>query len=141
MWRRQRLWIAGRPIRKFAWQTVSARWSSISVSLSRSIRETSHHSSHSFDKPLSRFNVYVAQPEIKPGCILRRSNVNVLERRKLVSKETVETCKKSMNTFAFVGDLTDNPEISCVYHSEDAENQFLVDPKRAVMGDGYQAKP
>lgn len=45
-----------------------------------------------------------------------------------------------MNTFAFVGDLSDNPEISCVYHSEDAENQFLVDPKRAVMGDGYQAR-
>ena len=31
------------------------------------------------------FNVYVAQPEIKPGCVLRRSNVNVLESRKLVT--------------------------------------------------------
>ena len=140
MWRRPRSWIVGRPVRRFAWRTVSALWSSISVSLSRSIRETSCHS-HSSDDSLFRFNVYVAQPEIKPGCILRRSNVNVLERRKLVSKEAVETCKKSMNTFAFVGDLKDNPEISCVYHSEDAENQFLVDPKRAVMGDGYQAKP
>ena len=88
-----------------------------------------------------RFNVYVAQPEVKPGCILRRSNVNVLERRKLVSKDTVESCKKGMNTFAFVGDLKDSPEISCVYHSEEAENQFLVDPRRAVMGDGQQAKP
>jgi len=87
------------------------------------------------------FNVYVAQPEVKPGCILRRSNFNVLEKRKLVSRETVETCKKSMNTFAFVGDLNNNPEISCVYHSEDAENQFIVDPRRAVMGDGYSAKP
>ena len=28
-----------------------------------------------------------------------------------------------MNTFAFVGDLEKSPEVSCVYHSEDAENQ------------------
>lgn len=85
--------------------------------------------------------MYVTQPEVKPGCILRRSNFNVLEKRKLVSKEASETCKKSMNTFAFVGDLNNNPEISCVYHSEDAENQFIVDPRRAVMGDGITAKP
>ena len=36
-----------------------------------------------------RFNVYVTQPEIKPGCILRRSNYNVLEGRKLVSRKEV----------------------------------------------------
>ena len=35
-----------------------------------------------------------------------------------------------MNTFAFVGDLKDNPQISCVYHSEDAENQYLYNPKK-----------
>ena len=34
-----------------------------------------------------RFNVYVAQPEVKPGCVLRRSNVRVLESRKLVSND------------------------------------------------------
>lgn len=35
--------------------------------------------------PLPRsFNVYVSQPEVKPGCVLRRSNVNVLESRGLV---------------------------------------------------------
>lgn len=35
-----------------------------------------------------RFNVYVTQPEVKPGCVLRRSNVSVLESRGLVqSKE------------------------------------------------------
>ncbi len=28
-----------------------------------------------------------------------------------------------MNTFAFVGDLEGSPEVSCVYHSEEAENQ------------------
>ena len=36
-----------------------------------------------------RFNVYVAQPEVKPGCVLRRSNVRVLESRNLVTNEEV----------------------------------------------------
>jgi len=37
----------------------------------------------------------------------------------------VNACKRNMNTFAFVGDLANHPEVSCVYHSEEAENQFL----------------
>lgn len=84
------------------------------------------------------FNVYVTQPEVKPGCILRRSNVNVLEKRGLVKDKEVDLCKRGMNTFAYVGDLNNQPEVSCVYHSEDAENQFIVDPKKAVMGDGFR---
>lgn len=52
----------------------------------------------------------------------------------------VAECTKKMNTFAFVGDLEGDekhkPEISCVYHSEDAENMFLKNPKAARMGDG-----
>jgi hypothetical protein len=43
-----------------------------------------------------------------------------------------------MNTFAFVGNLEDSPEVSCVYHSEQAENQYLRDPLAAVLGDGKQ---
>jgi len=39
-----------------------------------------------------------------------------------------------------VGDLERSPEVSCVYHSEDAENQFLQNPKRAAMGDGFQPR-
>ena len=35
-----------------------------------------------------------------------------------------------------VGDLDKSPEVSCVYHSEDAENQFMKDPTKAVLGDG-----
>lgn len=35
------------------------------------------------------FNLYVTQPEVKPGCILRRSNFNVLEREKLVDNKQV----------------------------------------------------
>ncbi len=40
---------------------------------------------------LYRFNVYVAQPEVKPGCVLRRSNVNVLESRQLVDNDQVKS--------------------------------------------------
>jgi len=89
---------------------------------------------------LNPFNIYVAQPEVKPGCVLRRSNWSILEREKLVSGEQEADCKRSMNTFAFVGDLDKSPEVSCVYHSEEAENQFMRDPKGAVMGDGMQPR-
>jgi hypothetical protein len=85
---------------------------------------------------LNPFNVYVAQPEVKPGCVLRRSNWGVLERSNVVDKKTEDVCKQHLNTFAFVGDLDKSPEVSCVYHSEDAENQFMKDPTKAVLGDG-----
>ncbi|KAG2449539.1 hypothetical protein HYH02_005681 [Chlamydomonas schloesseri] len=94
------------------------------------------YSAMAFDQRLfvsfNPFNVYVSQPEVKPGCILRRSNVNVLENKKLVSGQQVDNCKRSMNTFAFVGDLDNSPEVSCVYHSEEAENQYLLNPRRLV---------
>ncbi len=35
------------------------------------------------------FNLYVTQPEVKPGCVLRRSNFAVLEREKLVTSKQV----------------------------------------------------
>ncbi|GHP04949.1 hypothetical protein PPROV_000370100 [Pycnococcus provasolii] len=99
------------------------------------------YSSMVFDQRLfvsfNPFNVYVAQPEIKPGCVLRRSNFAVLEREGLVSKDEAANCKRNLNTFAYVGDLKGNsPEVSCVYHSEEAENAFMQDPKKAVLGDG-----
>ncbi|XP_024358226.1 uncharacterized protein [Physcomitrium patens] len=86
------------------------------------------------------FNVYVSQTEVKPGCVLRQSNWSVLEARGLVTSDEVRACKRNMNTFGFVGDLRQAPEISCVYHSESAENQFLKDPSKATLGDGYQPK-
>jgi len=82
------------------------------------------------------FNVYVTQPEVKPGCVLRRANWSVLERRDLVERQQVADCKRQMNTFAFVGDLDKEPEVSCVYHSEDAENLFMQNPQKATLGDG-----
>lgn len=90
---------------------------------------------------LNPFNVYVSQPEVKPGCVLRRANVRALESRNLITPEQVKSCKNRMNTFAYVGDLQASPEVSCVYHSEEAENQYLKDPRAAVMGDGYQPRP
>lgn len=101
------------------------------------------YSAMAFDQRLfvsfNPFNVYVSQPEVKPGCILRRSNVGVLENKKLVTNTQVETCKRSMNTFAFVGDLDASPEVSCVYHSEEAENQYLLNPKRLVSANEAEA--
>lgn len=86
------------------------------------------------------FNVYVSQAEVKPGCVLRQSNWFVLESRGLVSSDEVKDCKRNMNTFGFVGDLRQAPEVTCVYHSESAENQFLKDPAKAALGDGFQPK-
>ena len=40
--------------------------------------------------PPCSFNVYVSQPEVKPGCVLRRANFNVLERRGLVDDQQVQ---------------------------------------------------
>ena len=46
-----------------------------------------------------------------------------------------------MNTFAYVGSLEEKPEVSCVYHSEEAENQFMLDPRRSNLGDGSRLTP
>lgn len=71
------------------------------------------------------------QADTKPGCVLRPANViEVLQRkRNLLTNEDVETCKSGMNTWAFVGDLNDHPQLSCVYQSDDAQNEFLSNPK------------
>ena len=87
------------------------------------------------------FNIYAMQSEVKPGCVLRRATAAVLEDRDLLTKDEFLECKNKMNTFGWVGDLEKSPEVSCLYHSETAENQFLKDPKRAVLGDGVRARP
>ncbi|PNH09412.1 hypothetical protein TSOC_003999 [Tetrabaena socialis] len=46
-------------------------------------------------------------------------------RCQLVTPHEVDLCKQRMNTFAYVGDLKTGPEVACVYHSEEAENQYL----------------
>ena len=84
------------------------------------------------------FNVYVAQADVKPACVLSQSNiVQVLEKRKLINDAEVRSCKKNMNTWAFVGDLDSQPQLSCVYQSEDAQNEFLSNPKLGIGEDVY----
>eukprot|EP00560_Eucampia_antarctica_P006492 CAMPEP_0197824006 /NCGR_PEP_ID=MMETSP1437-20131217/1324_1 /TAXON_ID=49252 ORGANISM="Eucampia antarctica, Strain CCMP1452" /NCGR_SAMPLE_ID=MMETSP1437 /ASSEMBLY_ACC=CAM_ASM_001096 /LENGTH=328 /DNA_ID=CAMNT_0043423467 /DNA_START=33 /DNA_END=1019 /DNA_ORIENTATION=+ len=84
------------------------------------------------------FNVYVAQADVKPACVLRPSNVvSVLQDRSLVNDKEVRACKQNMNTWAFVGDLDNLPQLSCVYKSEDAQNEFLSNPKYGIGEDVY----
>jgi hypothetical protein len=84
------------------------------------------------------FNVYVAQADVKPACVLRQSNVvPVLQDRGLINDKEVRACKANMNTWAFVGELGDMPQLSCVYKSADAQNEFLSNPKYGIGEDVY----
>jgi len=74
------------------------------------------------------FNVYVTQPLMEPGCVLRRNNWALLEQQKLVTSEQVNECKNRMNTFGFTGPLEAKPKIDCIYQNEAAGNLFLNQP-------------
>ncbi|MCW6038149.1 DUF3172 domain-containing protein [Spirulina subsalsa FACHB-351] len=78
---------------------------------------------------LNPFNVYVTQPQMTPGCVLRRNNWSILEQRKLVTDQSVRDCKNRMNTFGFTGTLDGgSPRISCIYQNDAAGNLFLNKP-------------
>jgi Protein of unknown function (DUF3172) len=78
---------------------------------------------------LNPFNVYVAQPNMRPGCVLRQNNWAILENKKLVTSDQVRECKNRLNTFGFTGDLnSDKPDIRCIYQNETAQNFFLSQP-------------
>lgn len=49
--------------------------------------------------------------------------------RQLVSDDDMEACKNSFNTWAYVGDINNEPQVNCVYQSDDAQNEFLSNPK------------
>jgi hypothetical protein len=77
---------------------------------------------------LNPFSVFISQPRMQPGCVLRSSNWEVLQSRNLVSSEEVNQCRRRMNTFGFTGDLNskDNkPRIDCIYQNDAAGNLFL----------------
>jgi hypothetical protein len=78
---------------------------------------------------LSPFAVHISQPKMQPGCVLRTSNVNVLQSRGLVDSKTVNDCRTRFNTFAFTGDIEkkdDNARrVDCVYQNNAAGNLFL----------------
>lgn len=80
---------------------------------------------------LNPFNVYVSQPLMQPGCVLRSSNWSILEQRDLVSSDDVRDCRKRLNTFGFTGDLNNPSEdhkVDCVYQNDAARNLFLDQP-------------
>lgn len=85
------------------------------------------------------FNVYVTQADTKPGCVLRPSNVvNLLKKeRNLITDSDIEACKNGFNTWAFVGDINSSPQLNCVFQSDDAQNEFLSDPKYGLGEDIY----
>ncbi|MBR8838488.1 MAG: DUF3172 domain-containing protein [Stigonema ocellatum SAG 48.90 = DSM 106950] len=75
------------------------------------------------------FNVYVAQPNMRPGCVLRQNNWAILEQQKLVTSEQERECKNRLNTFGYTGDLKgDKPDIRCIYQNEAAQNFFVNQP-------------
>ena len=74
---------------------------------------------------LNPFSVYLTQPRMQPGCVLRRTNWSLLEQKNLVSSEQVRDCKRRMNTFGFVGPLEGQPKIDCVYQNDAAGNLFI----------------
>ncbi|WP_026099938.1 DUF3172 domain-containing protein [Fortiea contorta] len=78
---------------------------------------------------LNPFNVYVSQPSMRPGCVLRQNNWALLEQRKLVTSDQVRECKNRLNTFGFTGNLdSDKPDIRCIYQNESAQNFFMSQP-------------
>lgn len=59
-------------------------------------------------------------------------------RTNLFPNTQVNTCKSGNNTWAYVGDINDKPQLSCVYQSDDAQNEFLSNPKvRSLRGRGF----
>jgi hypothetical protein len=77
---------------------------------------------------LNPFNVYVSQPVMRPGCVLRTNNWSVLEQKKLVTSQQVNECKQRMNTFAYTGTLEGTPDIRCIYQNDAAQNFFINQP-------------
>ncbi len=83
---------------------------------------------------LNPFNVYVTQPTMEPGCVLRRNNWAVLEKRQVVSNAQVKDCKNRMNTFGFTGQIDSADRVvDCVYQNDAAGNLFLNRP--GMVGD------
>ena len=78
---------------------------------------------------LNPFSVYVSQPSMRPGCVLRTNNWQVLEQKGLIKSDQVRDCKQRLNTFGFTGELNSTDvDISCVYQNDGAKNFFLNEP-------------
>lgn len=69
---------------------------------------------------------FVTQPELKPGCVIRRENWSVLQKEGAVTNEQMRQCKQRMNTFAYIGSVKDKPIVRCVYQTDISQNKFLT---------------
>ena len=89
------------------------------------------------------FNVYVTQADTKPGCVLRPSNVvaQLQKERKLLTNDDIESCKNGFNTWAFIGDINNKPQLNCVFQSDDAQNEFLSSNPKVGLGEDVYDKP
>ena len=78
---------------------------------------------------LSPFKVFISQPFMQPGCVLRTNNWNILQQRNMIDTDEARECKQRMNTFGFTGDIEQGGEeaaqIDCVYANDAARNLFL----------------
>jgi len=78
---------------------------------------------------LSPFKVFISQPLMQPGCVLRTNNWNILQQRNVVDTQEARECKQRMNTFGFTGDIDSgaegNAKVDCVYANDAARNLFL----------------
>lgn len=81
------------------------------------------------------FSVYVTQPTMQPGCIIRRSNWTILQQRNAISSEQTRECKDRLNTFGFTGSLDSAPRVDCIYQNNSAGNLFSRD------GNGFSPDP
>jgi Protein of unknown function (DUF3172) len=81
---------------------------------------------------LSPFKVYVSQPKMTPGCVMRTNNWSILEQRKVINSDQVRECKQKMNTFGFTGNLESSPQVTCIYQNDMAQNLFLNQPGGAT---------
>jgi len=69
---------------------------------------------------------FVTQPQLKPGCVIRRENWSVLQKEGAVTAEQMRQCKQRMNTFAYIGSVKDKPEVRCVYQTDTVDNKFVT---------------
>ena len=84
---------------------------------------------------LNPFNVFVTQPRMEPGCVIRQNNWAVLEKQNLITSEQVNDCKRRINTFGYTGSLQGSPNINCVYQNDAAGNLFLDQTGNGIVPD------
>ncbi|MEM9136743.1 MAG: DUF3172 domain-containing protein [Cyanobacteria bacterium P01_F01_bin.42] len=73
------------------------------------------------------FSVFVSQPVMQPGCVMRQNNMAILEQKKLIDGKNLRECRQRYNTFGFTGRLEAKPAVTCIYQTDSDKNLFLND--------------